>query len=52
MKAGNRFSRLYNVVKEAKEQIKDKKYGEDLNGEVIKIGIEFIGKTMKLEVVD
>tara|TARA_Y100001935_G_scaffold192271_1_gene160442 strand:- start:705 stop:815 length:111 start_codon:yes stop_codon:yes gene_type:complete len=36
LKAGNRFSRLYNVVKEAKEQIKDKKYGEDLKGEVIK----------------
>ena len=52
LKAGSRFSRLDNILKEAKEQIKDKKYGEDLNGEVIKIGIEFIGKTMKLEVVD
>ena len=52
LRAGNRFSRLDNVLKEAKEQIKDKKYGEDLKGEVIKIGIGFIGKTMKLEVVE
>jgi len=52
LKAGNRFSRLDNVLKEAKEQIKDKKYGEDLKGEVIKIGIGFIGKNMKLEVVE
>ena len=52
LKAGSRFSRLDNILKEAKEQIKDKKYGEDLKGELIKIGIGFIGKTMKLEVVE
>ena len=29
-----------------------KKYGEDLKGNVIKIAIGFVGKEVKLEVVD
>ena len=52
IKAGDKFDKLEDLLEEAKDQIKDEKYGEDLKGEVIKIGIGFIGKTMKLEVVD
>ncbi len=51
LKAGNRFSKLHNVVKEALDQIIDKKYGQDLDGEIIKMGIGFVGKNLKLEVI-
>ena len=52
IKAGDKFDELEDLVEEARDQIKDRKYGEDLKGEVIKIGVGFIGKNMKLEVVE
>ena len=52
IKAGDKFDKLEDLLEEARDQIKDRKYGEDLKGEVIKIGIGFIGKNMKLEVVE
>ena len=52
IKAGDKFDKLEDLLEEARDQIKDRKYGEDLKGEVIKIGVGFIGKNMKLEVVE
>ena len=52
IKAGNNYNKLEELVEKAKRQIKEKRYGDDLEGEVIKIGIGFIGKEVKLGVVD
>ena len=52
IKAGNSYNKLEELLEKAKRQIKEKRYGDDLEGEVIKIGIGFIGKEVKLGVVD
>ena len=51
IKAGNSYNKLEELLEKAKRQIKEKRYGDDLEGEVIKIGIGFIGKEVKLKVV-
>ena len=52
IKAGNSYNKLEELLEKAKRQIKEKRYGDDLEGEVIKIGIGFIGKEVKLGVVE
>mgnify|MGYP001245260221 CR=1 FL=1 len=52
IKSGPRDGDATKELERAKRQIKLKSYGEELEGEVIKIGIGFSGKKMKLEVVD
>ena len=52
IKSGPRDGDATKELERAKRQIKLKSYGEELEGEVIKIGIGFSGKKMKLEVVE
>ena len=52
IKSGPRDGDATKQLERAKRQIKLKSYGEELEGEVIKIGIGFSGKKMKLEVVE
>ena len=52
LKAGSRSGDVMYELEKAKDQIIMRKYGEDLKGNVIKIAIGFVGKEVKLEVVD
>ena len=50
IKAGNNKDDLDKLLKRAEIQIKDRGYGEDLRGEVTKIGIAFIDKNVKMKI--
>ena len=52
LKAGAKNGNVEKELDKAKEQIRKKRYGEEFTGEVTRIGIGFIGKEARLEVVE